>query len=152
LTGLKEKETSSSSSALVLDSSAIASIFFPDRFEQPVAQIIRKYDNFSTLDISYSEIGSVAWKSVVIFKQAIDPVREALRQAREFISDNCDVVSSKELLNEAFQLGTKHEIQIYDSLFLGLGRLLKTKVLTTDERLHNKLKSIRELRGITFLP
>jgi hypothetical protein len=62
------------------------------------SETVRKYENFSTMDISYAEIGNVAWKSVVIFKQAIDPIREALRQASEFISDNCDVVSSKEIL------------------------------------------------------
>lgn len=152
--GTIERETTSSASStnLVLDSSAIASIFFPDRFEQLVAQTIRKYDNFSTMDISYAEIGSVAWKSVVIFKQPIDPVNEALRQASEFISDNCNVVSIKEILNEAFQLGTKHKIQIYDTLFLSLARRLRTKVLTTDERLHNKLNGIKDLRGITVLP
>ncbi|MDH2899878.1 MAG: type II toxin-antitoxin system VapC family toxin [archaeon] len=148
----REARSSASSSTLVLDPSAIASIFFPDRFEQLVAQTIRKYDNFSTMDISYAEIGSVAWKSVVIFKQPIDPVNEALRQASEFISDNCNVVSIKEILNEAFQLGTKHKIQIYDTLFLSLARRLRTKVLTTDERLHNKLNGIKALRGITVLP
>ncbi len=142
----------SSASTLILDSSAIASIFFPDKFEKLVAENIQKYDNFSTMDIAYAEIGSVAWKSAVIFKQDIDPIREALRQASEFISDNCNVVSSKEILNEAFELGTKHKVQIYDSLFLSLARQLKTKVLTTDERLHNKLNGIKELRGITLLP
>lgn len=150
-----EKEravTSSSFSVLVLDSSAIASIFFPDKFEQLVAQRIEKYNSFSTMDISYGEIGSVAWKSIVIFKQSLDPVYEALAQASEFISDNCNVVSTKEVLNEAFELGTKYKIQVYDSLFLSLARRLKTKVLTTDERMHNKLNAIKELRGITVLP
>lgn len=138
--------------SLVLDSSAIASIFFRDKFEQPVARTIKKCDSFVTMDLSYAEIGSVAWKSVVIFKQAVDPVLEALRQASEFISENCKVVASKEVLNEAINLGTSHEIQIYDSLFLCLARDLKTKLLTTDERLHNKLKDVKELKEITLLP
>ncbi len=145
---------SSSSSVIVLDSSAIASIFFPDKkFGDRVADNIRKYERFSTMDISYSELGSVAWKSVVIFKEPEEPVYEALRNASEFISDNCDVFpSSKEILRESLELGVKHRIQIYDTLFLILAKRLKTKVMTTDEKLHNKVQGIKELKGTTILP
>lgn len=104
------------------------------------------------MDIAFAELGSMAWKSVLIFKEKIEPSYEALKQAVNFIRDNCEVVSSKEILTQAFELGTKHRIQIYDSLFLTLASQLKTRVLTTDERLHNKINGIKELRGITILP
>jgi predicted nucleic acid-binding protein len=151
--GQEEERRVSESSSIVLDSSAIASIFFPDKkFGDRAADDIRKYERFSTMDVSYSELGSVAWKSVVIFKQRTEPVYEALKNAEEFISDNCDVFSSKEILRESFELGVKHRIQIYDMLFLVLAKQLKTKVLTTDEKLHDKVQAIKELKGSTILP
>ncbi|MHB1907589.1 MAG: type II toxin-antitoxin system VapC family toxin [Nitrososphaerales archaeon] len=136
---------------IVLDSSAIASIFFKDRLEKQVVETIENYERFKTLDIAFAEIASVAWKSVVIFKQSFQVTSEALKQATSFIQDNCDVVSSREVISEAFELGTKHNIQVYDSSFLSLARKLECKVLTTDERLHNKVKEIKELRGLTIL-
>jgi predicted nucleic acid-binding protein len=139
-------------SVIVLDSSAIASIFFKDKFEQGVAQVILRYDKFSTVDVAYAEVGSVAWKSVILFKEKIELSHGALKQALAFIQDNCEVVSSGDLLSQAFELGTKYNVQIYDSLFLVLAKHLGTKVLTTDERLCHKLNSIKELRGSTVLP
>ena len=134
----------------MLDSSAIASIFFKERYEDKIIQIIENRTNFATLDIAYAEVGSVAWKSIAIFKQAQEPIREALRQAANFITDNCTIVTSKEIINESFELGSKHKIQICDSLFLSLAKKLKTQVLTSDERLHSKINEIKELRGILF--
>jgi len=145
-------QQSASLSVIVLDSSAIASLFFKDRSNQRVAQAIQGYDKFSTVDIAFVEVGSVAWKSVLIFKEKIETSFEALKQAIDFIQDNCDVVSSRELLSKAFELGTKNNIQIYDSLFLILAKQLRAKVLTTDERLYNKTNSIKELRGTAVLP
>jgi predicted nucleic acid-binding protein len=144
-TGLNAK-----TSLLVLDSSAIISIFFRERFENEIVRIVEGQSHFATMDISYAEVGSAAWKSVAIFKQSIEPVREALSQATTFISDNCDVVSSKGVAAEAFELGTKYKIQIYDCLFLCLARKLDAQLLTTDERLYNKVDQIRELRGTVF--
>jgi len=152
LEALAPNALQSSSSVVVLDSSAIASIFFKDKSEQRVARAIHGYDKFSTVDVAFAEVGSVAWKSVVLFKEKIELSHVALKQAVDFIQDNIDVVSSWELLNQAFQLGTKCNVQIYDSLFLVLAKQLRTKVLTTDEKLCNKVNSIKELRGITILP
>lgn len=135
---------------LVLDSSAIISLFFREKFENEIVRIIEGQSHFATMDLSYAELGSAAWKSVAIFKQAVEPIREALRQATNFISDNCEVVSSKEIVGEAFEMGTKHGIQIYDCLFLCLAKKLESQVLTTDERLHNKVNQIKELRGMVF--
>jgi predicted nucleic acid-binding protein len=135
---------------LVLDSSAIISLFFKEKFENQIVRIIESQSHFATVDLSFAEIGSAAWKSIVIFKQTVDPIREALRLATDFISENCNVVSSKEIAREAFELGTKHKIQIYDSLFLSLAKKLGSQVLTTDERLHNKVNQIKELQGILY--
>jgi predicted nucleic acid-binding protein len=137
---------------VLLDSSAIASIFLKDKFEQSVSLAIQSYDDFLTLDIAFAEVGSAAWKSVLIFKEQIEPVRAALKQASQFIRDNCEVMPSSEFLEESFDLGTKNKIQIYDSLFLAAARRFKVRLLTTNERLHNRLLSIKELSGITTLP
>jgi predicted nucleic acid-binding protein len=134
----------------VLDSSAIISVFFREKLEDKIGRIIEGRSNFATLDLAYAEVGSAARKSAVIFKQAIEPIREALRQATNFIADNCEVVSSNEIVSEAFELGTKYKIQVYDSLFLCLAKKLGSQVLTTDEKLHKKINGIRELHGILF--
>ena len=138
------------SRALVLDSSAIISLFFREKLEDEINRIIEGRSNFATVDIAYAEVGSAAWKSIVILKQEIEPVNEALRQATNFISDICNVVPSRELVNEALELGTKNKIQVYDCLFLCLAKKLGTQPLTTDQRLHNRVSEIKELRGFLF--
>lgn len=138
-------------STLVLDSSAIGAIFFKDKSGQSVTEMIQSYDRLVTVDLAYAEVGSIAWKSVVIFKESIESTSKALEQAITFISDNCDVVSSKYLLMKALKLGIKYKVQIYDALFLVLGKELKTIVLTTDERLHNRLKTQKQLDEMTVL-
>jgi predicted nucleic acid-binding protein len=149
-----EKRPKEGRMILVLDSSAIASIFFKDRFTDSMERAIRESrDKFSTLDIAYSEVGSVAWKCIVLFKQQpLDLYIIALEQAVSFISDNCDVIQSKDLIKRSFQMGTKHGIQTYDALFLCLAQELGSHLLTVDERLHKKVSGIKELRGITKLP
>ncbi|MHB8565695.1 MAG: type II toxin-antitoxin system VapC family toxin [Nitrososphaerales archaeon] len=138
----------------VLDSSAIASIFFEDKFTESMERTIRgsRETTFSTLDIAYAEVGSVAWKGVTLFKQPLDLCSRALEQAMSFISDNCNVVPCKELIEGSFQMGIKHGIQIYDALFLTLAQKHGAHLLTADERLDKKVSGIKELQGITKLP
>lgn len=88
----------------------------------------------------------MAWKSIVLFKQPSEPIHEALRLAVSFISDNCIVLSSEENVLEALEIGTKYGIQVYDSMFLALAKKLRLEVLTTDEKLVNKVRGIKELR------
>jgi len=59
-----------------------------------VGKTIKEYDRLATVDIAYAEVGSDAWKSVTIFKEALEPSSEALKQAVSFIRDNCAVASS----------------------------------------------------------
>lgn len=133
---------------IVLDSSAIASLFFKDKFQERITRVIEGggYSSFHTLDIACAEVGTVAWKSIVLFKQPSEPIHEALRLAVSFISDNCIVLSSKENVLEALEIGTKYGIQVYDSMFLALAKKLRLEVLTTDEKLVNKVRGIKELR------
>jgi len=143
----------STSATIVLDSSAIASIFFKDKkFGDKVINDLGQYERFATVDVAFAEVASVAWKSVVLFKERKDVAAPALSQAVSFIRDNCEVISTSDLIAQAYEVGTNHGIQIYDSLFLALALRFKCKMLTTDEKLHNKTNSIKELRASTILP
>jgi predicted nucleic acid-binding protein len=140
------------STKIVLDSAAISSIFFSDPLSDQTEMAIAKYDELYTMDLACPEVGNVAWKRVSFFKEDRKQIFDALKLALEFIRDNCKVISSSEIAPEAFSLAVDNNITMYDALFLGLAKRLRTKVLTADEKLHRKLQQSKKMQSLVTLP
>lgn len=137
---------------VVLDSTAVSVLFFRDPYSQRVESAIHKFDRFRTLDLVFSEVGNVAWKRIQIFKEDYATILQVLSVAADFVTNVCLIVESRNILAKALEFGVKHKLPIYGSLFLVLARDSRTKLLTTDEKLHRTVSKIDELKTLTLLP
>lgn len=135
-----------------LDSGAIAALFFDDPFSQRVEAAVARYTSFNTLDLALAEVCNVAWKRVRSFGEDLETSARALSLARDFVGSACQVASSGELLHHALLLAVEEGVSAYDALYLTLAMKSKTKLLTTDEKLHRKVESSPRISGLTLLP
>lgn len=140
------------STSVVLDSTAIAALFFRDPYSERVEEALRDYDSLYTVDLAFAEVGNVAWKRVHLFKESYQPTARALESAVDFIERVCHLVRSRDLLAQALGLAVQQHTTIYDGLFLSLAKKMKARLLTTDEELHGRVESAPELKGLTRVP
>jgi predicted nucleic acid-binding protein len=140
------------SAEVALDSTAIAAIFFKDPNAESVSSAVRRFSRYHTLDLAFAEVGNVAWKRIVLFKEDRATSSQALKAASDFIANSCSVTESRELLSQALDLGSKYEIPLYDALFLTLASKSGMGLLTTDEILHRKVSRFAELKNLTVVP
>ncbi|WP_456469561.1 type II toxin-antitoxin system VapC family toxin [Archaeoglobus sp.] len=125
---------------VVLDSSIIVALFFKEELSDEVEKIVEEYSEYYTVDISYSEVANAAWKKVRIYGEDEELSKRALDVAVDFIEKVCRVEDSRVLLNQAFELAVKHNLTVYDALFIVLAMKLNEKLLTTDRKLYSKIE------------
>ncbi|KCZ73090.1 putative nucleic acid-binding protein, contains PIN domain [Candidatus Methanoperedens nitroreducens] len=132
---------------VILDSGVVAAIFFKEESSEIAEKAAENY-SLITLDLAYVEVANVAWKRVVFFNEPGELMLKALKNSRDFISGACKVIASRELLDRAFKIAVSDKITIYDSLFIAASEREKVPLLTTDGKLHEKLKNTRNIRLI----
>ena len=125
---------------VVLDSSIIVALFFKEELSDEVEKIVEEYSEYYTVDISYSEVANAAWRKVRIYGEDEELSKRALDVAVDFIEKVCRVEDSRALLNQAFELAVKHNLTVYDALFIVLAMKLNEKLLTTDRKLYSKVE------------
>jgi len=124
---------------IVLDSSAIAALFFKDPFSNAVERTLKHYNEYYTVDFATAEVANVAWKRIILFNEDKETIKDALNDAVNFIETLCHVVSTSKLYKDALNIAINTRITIYDAVFLALANALKTKLLTCDTKLKNRL-------------
>lgn len=132
---------------VILDSGIIAAIFFKEEASERAEKAVEDRD-LITLDLAFVEVANVAWKRVVLFKESKDLISKALKNGIEFITDACEVIASKELLDDAFTIAVSEKITIYDALFVAASEIKKVPLLTADRKLYEKLKKSRDIEII----
>lgn len=133
---------------VILDSGVIAAIFFKEEASEEASKAVEDCD-LITVDLAFIEVANVAWKRVVLFKEPRELMLKAQKNAFEFISDACDVIISKELLDDALKIAISDKITIYDALFVAASEREKAPLLTLDIKLHEKLEKSREIELIS---
>ncbi|MEQ9716304.1 MAG: type II toxin-antitoxin system VapC family toxin [Candidatus Asgardarchaeum sp.] len=128
---------------LVLDTSAIAAIFFEEEKSGTVEKIVEESEELFTADLTFAELLNIAWKRVVFFNEEKDLVFEALKKAYQFIDSICTIFSTKNLFEKALELAISLKITGYDAVFLALAEKENAKLLTLDDKLANKIKNTR---------
>lgn len=130
---------------VILDSSAIAAIFFKEDSSDRVERVIKDY-SLVTVDLAIAEVANVAWKRVVLFNESEDVALHALSKSINFINTACEVIRSEQLLEDAFKIAIADNITVYDSLFIAAAERKNVPLLTLDGRLFEKVKSKRNVR------
>ena len=132
---------------VILDSSVIAAIFFKEDSSGKAERAAANYE-LITVDLALAEVANVAWKRVVFFNEPKAVALKALRGSINLIIGACEVISTHELLEDAFEIAISDKITIYDSLFIAASERERVPLLTTDGKLYEKVKSKRSVKLI----
>ena len=130
--------------SIVIDSSVLFALFFPEEYSEWCEEKIKEYDDLHVPELVFLETSSAAWKRIIRFKQPSNIVLKNLKLLHKFINDTCVIHRSIDYLQRTIELSIKLRITIYDSLFLAIAERYKTKVLTIDRKLVEILKHRKE--------
>ena len=131
--------------SVILDTSVIAAIFFKEDSSERAETAADNY-KLITVDLAIAEVANVAWKRVMFFDESKEIALKALRRSIDFITSVCEVISSQELLEDAFEIAIADKITLYDSLFIAASEREKVPLLTTDGKLYENVKSKRNVK------
>lgn len=94
------------------------------------------------VDMALIEGLNAIWKHAKLYGALNDD--EALSAARDLaeIYDNLNILTTRDLLEEAIGLALKRSITVYDSLQVAAARKLKAILYTADQKLYNASKNI----------
>jgi predicted nucleic acid-binding protein len=128
-------------SLLVVDASVAAKWLLPAAQESLVEQATHLLAletegsaDFIVPDLFWPEIGNVLWKAVRRERVTPTQAEESLTTA---LSWAFDTIPSRHLLNQALEIGLKHQRSFYDSIYLALAVSQRIEFVTADERLAN---------------
>ena len=131
----------------ILDSGVIAAIFFKEESSDRAEKVAENYE-LITLDLAIAEVANVAWKRVMFFNESKEVALKALKNSVDFILGVCRVISSQEVIEDAFEIAITDKITIYDSFFIAASEREMAPLMTTDGKLHEKVKSKRSVKLI----
>ena len=121
---------------VVLDSSIIAAIFFPEKITGKCLDIAENND-CTTVDLAFAETANVAWKRVQQAGQDPEIVKSSLSECHAFIGETCQVIPGYDVISEAYDLACSHRITVYDALFLAAAVQRGSSLVTADTKLGN---------------
>ncbi|MET1125082.1 MAG: type II toxin-antitoxin system VapC family toxin [Archaeoglobaceae archaeon] len=121
----------------VIDSNVYASVVVKDEFYEKCKEymLMKKV----TLDLAFAEAGNVIWKHVRMGRIKREDALKRAEALKRLISTS-EVYESKDFLVEAVESAVKYDITVYDALFLVLTKKLNEELVTTDQKLWEKLK------------
>jgi predicted nucleic acid-binding protein len=120
---------------IVLDSSVIAAIFFPEAITEKAIDAAADHDCI-TVDLAFAEVANAAWKRVVHAGNDPVAVKTFLDNCTAFITETCDVIPARDLITPAWDLACRYRITIYDALFVAASARCDATLVTADEKLH----------------
>lgn len=111
-----------------------------------------EYLQFHILDLTMYEIDNAIWRKGVMLKELTPQEMEIVfKNVQSFAEALCISHSYSEVRNEAIRIATRHKLTIYDSAYISLALIIKTKLITIDVMLADKLRNT-ELEDILITP
>ncbi len=129
---------------LIVDSSVAVKWFVDETHSTEARRILADYRtgalSFLAPDLVYAEFGNIMWKKQAF--QGFDP-NDAEFIVKEFRSQIAfTLVSTRDLLEEAYRLAVTHQRAVYDMLYLALSLRAGCQFVTADEKLVNAIGSV----------
>lgn len=126
----------------VIDASVSIKQFIPDPLSDKVKQLFSYLDQpetaFFVPDLFYIESTNIIWKYV---RATPYEATEAVRDLERLKSLSLQVVSTVDLMEEAFQIALNQNISAYDAAYVTLSSRVNAPLLTQDRKLFNALAS-----------
>lgn len=129
----------------VLDSSVIATVFFP---EDMTTRTLGKIglEPYVTVDCAVADAAQVAAKRLAFGVDNPGDVKEMLHDAIYYITKLCDPIPSVELIGPALDLAGELNISIYDALFVAAAVRERGALFTADKELAAVAKKVCRVR------
>lgn len=94
------------------------------------------------MDVALAESLNALWKHVKVHKDLKTEDAKSAVQDLTKIYDKLNIVTSRELSEEAVDIALTHNVTIYDSLYIAATRILKATLFTADRKLHKASKNV----------
>ncbi|WP_353120925.1 type II toxin-antitoxin system VapC family toxin [Planktothrix agardhii] len=128
----------------VIDTNICIKLFVADLLTSKVNQLFTHLDDpsveFFVPDLFYIECANVLWKYVRANLYTAEQVKADLSDLKAL---RFQVISTKDLISNAVQIGLDYGITAYDGCYVALSEQVKAPLLTLDERLVNSLTGSR---------
>ena len=121
---------------IVVDTSALGSMFFSEKYGELVEEFIRNEDKVLTLDLVYYEFSNAIRKRISRKELSVEKSREIFEDFKELMS-GFEIHFYSEVIDDAFDLAIKNNITVFDASFVVLAIKNNCRLLTTDLRLFN---------------
>ena len=130
------------SQSVVIDSSVCVKWFTLESDTTQARLVFQDYES-GTVDllapeVIYPEFGNIIWKKQIFQGLPATEAKTALDAFQEIVIRS---TSTKELLNDAFEIAVKHKRSFYDSLYLALSVRENCAFITADAKLVNAVKA-----------
>lgn len=126
----------------VMDTNICIKQFISDPLTPKVNQLFDYLNDpsaeFFVPDLFYIECANALWKYV---KAKLYTAEQVLADITDLKALRFQVISTKDLITEAVQIGLDYGITAYDGCYVALSREVSAPLLTLDERLVNSLAS-----------
>jgi len=121
---------------IIVDSSAIATLYFKEKYRETVRKVLDDYADVHTLDLAFYEVANAIRKKVTKKEITIDEAKDAYKKIKDLF-ESLKIHRVDEVIDDAFELALNYNITAYDASFVQLAIKYNGKLLTTDERLMN---------------
>jgi predicted nucleic acid-binding protein len=129
--------------AIVVDASVAAKWFLQEPHTTEALNILKRVlaDELSLIapDHIYAELGNVLWKRTTA---GTVPITDAQAFIADFLKIDMTLVSTADLLLDAYSLAIVHQRSMYDSLYLALSQREQCELVTADAKLVNAVSSV----------
>ncbi|MGC9106425.1 MAG: type II toxin-antitoxin system VapC family toxin [Thermoprotei archaeon] len=124
---------------MIVDSSAVLSLFFKENFSDFVRRKVEEADEVRALDLAYYEVANAIRKRVARGEIDETDATKVFEKAVELLS-SFETVKVEGVIKGAFDLALKLGLTVYDAALIAAAMSLNDLVLTVDVKL---------LRGVT---
>jgi predicted nucleic acid-binding protein len=122
-------------SEIVIDSSAIAKYSSKEPDWSKVEKYITSGD---TLELAIKETGNALWKKILKKEVELDTAKKIVK----ILSSTLSILDQHAYMDRALEIATRHNISLYDALFLACAKMENSKLVSSDAR---QLEVAREL-------
>ena len=94
------------------------------------------------MDIALAESLNALWKHVKLHRDLQKREAESAAKDLKELYDSLNVITTRELLDEAVETALTWDITVYDSLYVTAAKKLRATLYTADQKLYNVSKKM----------
>ena len=121
----------------VVDASVAVKWYLPEAESTQATSLLAPGNTLSAPGLIYPEVANVFWKRVQ--RGELEPAQARLFLL-DFLSSPLSIENSPVLLESAWNIATRYQRSVYDSLYLALADDLGAMLVTADRRFYNVLR------------